>query len=956
MTALNLSDLRPCRTRLSPEDVPQYSNYVSRTLTALFADDEACKLEYLRNIAASAITYDQMKERLESITDSDTLEPAIRRLRRDVMMSLIVRDVTGAGGYEEVVQGMSHLAELVVSRTVSVYARELARRFGVPMSPLGIPQDLLVVGMGKLGGSELNVSSDIDLIFIYDEDGDCQATPEYPNPKKSLSNREFFERLSKKIIPAINDLTDEGFVFRVDMRLRPNGDSGPIVCSSGMLEEYLMLQGRDWERFAWSKGRIVSSPVFASETDFEIQCKNLEDLVRPFVYRKFLDFSAISSLTDLHAKIRAMTRQRSLESFKKGVNVKLGRGGIREIEFIVQTFQVIRAGRIKQLRERSTLRSLQLLAKEQVIAAEEAESLSEIYLFLRNFEHVLQYIDDQQTQLYPDDAAEQERIAAMLGFTREALNQALSQANDYVAESFDAIFQTDQRKDDPDDWPIGWDVGLETSLPALSERFSSMGYTRCEESAGRILSLMTVRALKLINPSARNRMTKLVQRVVREIPEQMPKFETSISADDLLDRYTSFLEVIAGRPTYVSLLLQYPMMAMRVAKLLSASRWATDYLIRHPLLLDELLDERQHQIDDYTPVNYSGYIERMRWRLEGLEESDQEVRMNLVREFHHAELFKLLLADLDERLSVERLADQLSALADATLEVVMEEAWKTVPSRPREVPKFAVIAYGKLGGKELGYASDLDLVFLFDDDVQDAEKYYMRFARRLLNWLTVTTTSGVLFDVDMRLRPNGESSMLVSTLEAFKRYERNEDGTGAWTWEHQALTRGRFCAGDRDIGDAFEEERRYILCQRRNIEETAGKILAMRERMHQGHINKSDLFDIKHDAGGMVDVEFMVQFLVLTASADHPELVNNFGNIKLITMAAEAGLIDGDKALKVAEIYRTYRRIQHQFRLNQPDSTPVRVPEESLKGAPDVVRSLWNDIFSGYKPMETLEP
>ncbi|MBQ8828579.1 MAG: bifunctional [Burkholderiaceae bacterium] len=946
--------LRPNQQRLSFSEVPQYSQYVARALKAKFGEDEVQKEAYLQELQETCWTEEAIRERLEKIQTSEELESEARRLRRDILLSLIVRDITGVGGYEEVVKVITALAEVVVQKTVWVYSRELAKRFGVPMSADGIPQDLLVVGMGKLGGAELNVSSDIDLIFVYNEDGECSATPEFPNPRKQLSNREFFERLSKKIIPAIDNITYDGFVFRVDMRLRPNGDSGPIVDSCAMLEEYLMTQGRDWERFAWSKGRVVSTPVFASKEQFEQQVKELGDLVRPFVYRKFLDFSAISSLTDLHARIRAASRQREFEALKKGTNIKLGRGGIREIEFIVQTFQVIRAGRIKLLRERSTLKSLQLLAKEYVISQEEAQRLSEIYVFLRNFEHALQYVDDQQTQLYPDNLDEQVKIATMLGFSHEDLNETLRQANDYVAASFDSIFQTD-KEEEHDEWPIGWETGKESTLDALTELLATYGYGRPGEAANRMLTLMKLRSMKLINSSARDRMVKLVKRIVHDIPQQIGTFRTSISADDLLERYVQFLEVIAGRPTYVSLLMQYPSTCVQVSRLLAASRWATNYLIRHPLLLDELLDERIDRIDDYTPVNYSNYIERMRWRLEGLDEQDQEARMNLVREFHHAALFKLLVADLDGRFTVERLADQLSALADATLEVVIEEAWKTVPNRHREDPCFAVIAFGKLGGKELGYASDLDLVFLYDDDYPDAEKVYGRLARRLLNWLTVTTTSGVLFDVDMRLRPNGESGMLVSTLDAFRRYERNEDGTGAWTWEHQALTRGRFCAGNRDIGDEFEKERKEILCRCRDPQRIAQEILTMRQRMHDGHVNKSSLYDIKHDSGGMVDVEFMVQYLVLTASHKHPELVNNFGNIKLITMASEAGLIDSEKALSVAKAYRDYRRLQHRYRLNIPDNMPVRVDPDSLGMNPEVVRSLWKDVFGPYEELPLVE-
>lgn len=948
MTDTNPFILRPSQSRLAPQELPQYSSFLQRSLTSLCGNQEEKIQEALTTFSEKTWTPEEMFERLREVKDAQTLESSVRKLRRDVMVSLAVRDLIGKADFFEVSQTASDLAEVVIKKVVEIHAGELAKRFGVPMSPLGVPQDLLVVGMGKLGGHELNVSSDIDLIFIYDEDGDCRPTKEYPSVRKTLSNHEFFERLSKKIIPAISDLTYDGFVFRVDMRLRPNGDSGPIVCSSGMLEEYLMVQGRDWERFAWSKGRVVSSPVFTSQEQFDIQVKNLNDIVRPFVYRKYLDFSAISSLTDLHKKIRTESRKRDLEQLTKGHNIKLGRGGIREIEFIVQTFQVIRGGRVNKLRQHATLASLQALTNEGVINEEKAGNLRDIYIFLRNFEHALQYVDDQQTQVYPDAPDQQEKIAAMLGYSREELNRELKKANDYVAAAFDEIFQTD-REEIEDEWPLGWTTGAESSKSALSQYLQKLGYEQPDADAGLILSLMRLRPLKVINRTSRERMYKLVQFVTQEMPTLVKEFKSIISADELLERYIRLLEVIAGRPTYAALLLQYPETSKKVAKLLSSSKWAAGYLTRHPLLLDELIDERVELYDDYTLVNFTRFNDRMRERLSFCDEGDVESRMNVLREFHHAQLFRLMLADLDGRFSVERLADHLSALADSVLEVAIEEAWKTVPGVPDRAPNFAIIAYGKLGGKELAYASDLDLVFLYEDDIPDAEKVYGRFARRLLNWLTLRTTSGVLFDVDMRLRPNGESGMVVSTIEAFRKYQMNEDGTGAWLWEHQALTRARFSAGSKPLGAEFERIRSRVLQLQRDPAKTAEEVLAMRKRVADGHPNDTDKFDIKYEAGGMVDVEFIVQYLVLSASYEHPALVNNFGNIKMLSMAADAGLIDPQKAEAAAVAYRYYRKVQHEFRMNQSDSLPVRVDPKSVEKYAEDVRSLWRDVFGQYE-------
>ncbi len=925
-------------------NVGEYSSYFRNSLNAMFREEGEERNRFLQQLQEDRWTADRIREELDRAQDAESLGTVMRKLRRRIMMGLILRDITGSIEFAEVLQVMSDFAEAVIQKTVYVHAVELAERFGVPHSSLGVPQDLLVVGMGKLGGRELNVSSDIDLIFFYDEDGECKPTERFPKQRKILTNREFYERLSKKIIPAISDITYDGFVFRVDMRLRPNGDSGPIVGSSEMLEEYLMTQGRDWERFAWSKGRIVSAPVFTSQEQFETQAKNLKDIVRPFVYRKYLDFGAISALTDLHAKIRAATKQKALTGLKNGTNVKLGRGGIREIEFIVQTFQVIRGGRNPKIRERSTLKALDVIAKEGLMEPAKVEQLKQAYVFLRNLEHAIQYVDDQQTQLLPDNPEQKAKIAAMMGFAPEVLEEQLKDANNFVADSFDAIFQT-KSDETADPWPIGWERGDEASRPALVELLQMKGFVKPDEVASALLGLTRLRTFRMINPSAKERLIKLAKKVISNIDNFIAPNKNKISKEELIERFFNLFGAIAGRSTYVSLLSQYPQAMLKVGKVLGTSKWATDYLIRHPILLDELLDERITYVDDYTPVDTTGYMDRTRDRLAQVDENDQETRMNLLRECHHARLFRLLIADLEGRFSVERLADHLSALADSTLEIAIEEAWKTVPGIFREIPKFGIVAYGKLGGKELGYASDLDLIFLYDDDHPDAEKIYIRFARRLMNWLTVTTSSGVLFDIDMRLRPNGESGMLVSSLDAYKKYERNEDGTGAWLWEHQALTRGRFSAGDVDIGREFEQFRKEILAKPRDPKETAEEVLKMRQRMRDGHPNTTSLFDVKHDQGGMVDIEFMVQYLVLAHASEHPELMNNFGNIKLLSMMEEAGLLPEGRGLEIGDAYRRYRKFQHEFRLNAPDSIPVRVEREEFEQEIALVKETWNYVF-----------
>ena len=932
-------------SRLSIDQVSQHSFFVKRSLMAAkpMADDPE-RLALLAELASAPYTRDRM-ERFLGESSLENLDDRLRLLRREVMLTLIARDTTGVAGYDEVVATMSDLAEVALQRVVAEHARELARRYGVPMSPLGVPQDLMVVGMGKLGGRELNVSSDIDLIFVFDEHGECQATDEFPSPRKSVSNFVFFEKLAKKIIPALSDLKGAGFVFRVDMRLRPNGDSGPIVISNDMLEEYLYVQGREWERFAWLKGRVVSTPVFASVQQYEQQKRNLADIVRPFVFRKYVDFNAISALSDLHKLIRAETVRREAGR-DRGINIKLDRGGIREIEFITQTFQVIRGGRDPKLRGNQTLTMLPLLAEVGAIKAEQAERLSEYYVFLRNLEHAIQYVDDQQTHRLPNGDEQRASIAAMMGMDAEAMVSKLDTVRDYVAETFDAIFQVQSEEVQEDDWPQGWLHGFESAFEPLCAIFKEKGFVDSQQAAHRVMGLMSSKLLAAQNASARNKMAQLVKRV----------FELASSHDDVANvgidqiflRFVNLLDVIAGRSTYVSLLCQYPAVTERVTRLLATSAWAANFLTAHPIILDELVDERSIVIDNDTVVDWSIWKDEV-WTALKAVDGDQESQMNIIRDSHHGAVFRLLVADLEGRLTVERLADQLSALADTVIEIVITLAWQTIASRHCDVPKFAVIGYGKLGGKELGYSSDLDLIYLFDDKDANASKNYTRLVRRMMSWLTVQTSSGILFDVDLRLRPNGENGLVVSSLDMFKRYQRNEDGTGAWPWEHQALTRARFCAGDREIGAVFEKERAEILCLPRDKNVVLANVVDMRQKMLDGHANPTRRFDLKHDRGGMVDVEFAVQALVLAYSHDHPELINNFGNIRLLSMAAEAGLIDSAIAERAANAYRRYRAIQRKIRLERGDG-PTRVEFDWVKEEIAAVKALWMAVFGDEGP------
>jgi glutamate-ammonia-ligase adenylyltransferase len=929
------------------DELPRLSHFAQRAIVVESGQsDPAAQLDFLKDLALSPWDHNRLTTALaEMLTSAPTLSPAaaLRRLRRRVVLSLLARDASGVADLGEVVTTMTDLAEFAVQTMMADCADELARAHGVPTSEEGLPQDLLVVGMGKLGGAELNVSSDIDLIFVYDEDGTTRASPAYPAPSRLLTNHEFFERLGRRLIASLADVTADGWVFRVDMRLRPNGDSGPLALSCAMLEEYLLIQGREWERFAWLKARIVSAAVFSSPAQFAAQQSSLETLMRPFVFRKYLDFGAIAALRELHLMIRAETGRRHAGREAQADHVKLGRGGIREIEFLAQTFQIIRGGREATLRQKSTLATLATLAELGVMPATTCADLATAYVFLRDLEHALQYVDDAQTHQLPAEDGERARVARLLGAAdAQAMLNELRAVQQLVAGVFDSVFVEPAQQAQELALPASWNgtADLETGLV---EHLVSLGFVDASGTAQRLKSVLAARRVQAGSEAMRARIEQLLKRAIHAAAANAHAGGASsdIGPDELFGRFAQLADVIVGRSTYVALLNQFPQALERVMRVLAASRWATDYLARHPILLDELLDERLALIGDGIEPDWQAWRASVDLQLDQ-SDGDPERQMNVLRDSHHAQVFRLLVADLDGRLTVERLADHLSALADATLSLAVQRAWCTVPRRHREAPLFSVVAYGKLGGKELGYASDLDLIFLYDDPHPDAAEIYSALARRLVTWLSSLTSSGNLFEIDLRLRPDGNKGLLVSSFDAFSRYQRNEDGHGAWLWEHQALTRARACAGDAALGARFEQERAYVLTRPRDHATLVREVQAMRRRMLDGHPNPSALFDIKHDPGGMVDIEFIVQTLVLEHASRQPALVGNLGNIALLRISGELGLIDESLAGQVADAYRTYRRVQHRLRLNGEER--ARAEPAAFASQIEAVRALWRTV------------
>lgn len=849
------------------------------------------------------------------------LARAMRRLRNLVVAGLIRRDLEGRADLAEVVDTMTALADFAIKTHLDALMAEMVARHGMPVGhDSGLAQEMMVLAMGKQGGGELNVSSDIDLIFVYPEDGETAATGE----QRQLSNHEFFTRLGKKLIAALSEIIEDGFTFRVDMALRPNGASGPLVASLNMVEEYLIVQGREWERYAWVKARAVTG----AKADIEA----LDAIVRPFVYRRYLDFGVIDAIRGMHAQIRAeVNRQERLHPDRSN-NVKLGRGGIREIEFLAQVFQLIRGGRDAALRERSTRATLRLLADKELLAAGTVERLLDSYTFLRNLEHRLQYLDDAQTHTLPAREEDRAAVARMMRLPDAAtLLQRLDEHRAFVAGQFDAMFSD---KSEADTAQATLDALDLDSVDAAQARLAALGFDDPPQAARRLVNTWQSPRLQAMPATSRTRLQALATAALPLIAAQANE-SGSGSPTATLGRLLDFFGAIARRSAYLALLTEYPHTLKRVIDMMHASGWAATFLSSHPILLDELLDDQQKAAPDYLQL-----AGELRARL-GEVAGDTERQMDILRETHHAHLFRLLAQDLAGLLTVERLADFLSALADTIVAAAVQAVWQTIATRHREVPKFAVIAYGKLGGKELGYVSDLDVIFLFDDDDQEAPGNYAKLAQRFITWMTAHTAAGILFDIDTALRPDGASGMLVSSLSAFERYQQNS----AWVWEHQALTRARFCAGDAAIGARFEAIRTSVLRQDRSAkaQELREEVLKMRKKMRDAQRNRTSLFDLKHDAGGMIDIEFMVQYLVLRHAAAHAGLTLNSGNIALLRLCGELGLIDPVLAGEVGDAYRLMRKLQHQQRLQGKDNARV----EGARVAPHAARVLllWEQVF-----------
>lgn len=863
---------------------------------------------------------------LQPVDNEASLMRELRLFRRHMLVRIAWMQALEQASTGQSLTQLSTLAEVLITAARDWVWQDCCRDFGTPCNAAGEAQPMLILGMGKLGGGELNFSSDIDLIFAWPENGVTRGG------RRELDNAQFFTRMGQRLIKVLDQPTVDGFVYRVDMRLRPFGDSGPLVLSFAALEDYYQEQGRDWERYAMVKARLMGD-------DGGHWSQELQQMLRPFVYRRYIDFSVIQSLRNMKGMIAREVRRRGLKD-----NIKLGAGGIRETEFIVQVFQLIRGGRERSLQLRSLLPTLQAIGELALLMPEQVDHLRDAYLFLRRLENLLQSINDEQTQTLPENPLDRQRLAWAMGMADWAtLLAQLEQHMAGVRHIFDELIGDDAP--DIDDQPqlaefaSLWQDALEESdlLPVVPQ-------LQAEQRHALYRALNDFRqdvSRRTIGPRGRLALDQLMPRLLSEVCARD-------DADVVLARLTPLLLGVLTRSTYLELLTEYHGALRHLIRLCSASPMIASQLARYPLLLDELLDPATL----YQPTATDAYRDELRQYLLRIPTDDEEQQLEALRQFKQAQHLRIAAADIAGTLPVMKVSDHLTWLAEAIIESVVQQAWQMMVQRygrPSHLTSdsergFAVVGYGKLGGWELGYSSDLDLVFLHDcpDDAEtdgerviDGRQFYLRLAQRVMHLFSTRTSSGILYEVDARLRPSGAAGMLVSTFAAFDDYQRHE----AWTWEHQALVRARIVFGEPALCERFDAIRRGILCLPREGAKLQTEVREMREKMRAHLSNKhKGRWEIKTDEGGITDIEFIAQYLVLGYAASQPALTRWSDNVRIFELMARHGIMADEEAQALTHAYVTLRDALHHLALQE---LPGHVDPASFADERVVVHASW---------------
>ncbi|NRF31946.1 bifunctional [glutamate--ammonia ligase]-adenylyl-L-tyrosine phosphorylase/[glutamate--ammonia-ligase] adenylyltransferase [Vibrio coralliilyticus] len=873
-------------------------------------------------------TYRQrLAELLAGCSDEMQGHRVLRQFRNREMTYIAWRDFIGNWELEQSLEHLSQLAEAMIFETYQWQYKACCELWGTPCNDAGEAQPMLVIGMGKLGGGELNFSSDIDLIFTYPENGETQGA------RRSIANAQFFTRLGQRIIKALDQQTFDGFCYRVDMRLRPFGDSGPLVMSYAALEDYYQEQGRDWERYAMIKARVMGREMYP-------QYQELRQMLRPFVFRRYIDFSAIQSLRRMKSMISSEVRRRGLSN-----NIKLGAGGIREIEFIAQVFQLIRGGREPNLRQRGLLVTLDAIEELEQLTSEEVNNLKMSYKFLRRLENLLQAMADKQTQTLPECENEQLQLAVAMGYPDwTSLIEQVRQHMHNVHQVFNNLIGDEEEEcsEVAKHFHELWDMAEKPDvIEAVLEQ--DIGTTEAAEMASTIIQFKKDLAKKTLGPRGREVLNRLMPKIFAAIySHQDAKFG--------LPRVLHLLHKIVTRTTYLELLDENPAALTQLVRLCTASPMISEQLGRYPILLDELIDPQQL----YNPVPLESYRTELRDFLARIPEDDMEQQMEALRQFKQICILRIAAADITGVLPVMKVSDHLTYLAEAIVESVVNQAWLQMAEKygepthlkDREGRGFAVIGYGKVGGWELGYNSDLDIVFMHDCPVHaytdgkkeiDGRQFYLRLAQRIIHIFSTRTASGILYEADTRLRPSGASGLLVSPADAFDEYQHNE----AWTWEHQALVRARMIYGDQPLQQAFSQTRHDILSLAREESKLKTDVAEMRVKMRE-HLGgkKSGRFMLKQDPGGITDVEFLAQYLVLRFSHEKPKLTRWSDNVRIFESMMAQGILDEAPAMALTQAYTTMRdQIHHRNLLN----LDADVAEEKLTKERELVKALWHE-------------
>ncbi len=867
----------------------------------------------------------------DASVDENTFNQHLRYVRSLAMLRIIWRDFNRVASLDETTDDLSYLACECINAALDYHYQALTTKHGEPRNSEGEPQPFLVLGMGKLGANELNLSSDIDLIFTYPENGVTTG-------KRDLANHEFFTRLGKKIIQSLDAMTADGMVFRVDMRLRPYGQSGSLVYGFDAFEEYYHTQGREWERYAMVKARVIAN------NGKEEYTHRLNEMLNEFTYRKYIDFSVIDALRNLKKMIAQEVSRRRLED-----DVKLGAGGIREIEFTAQVFQLIRGGREASLQDNRLLTILPELEKLRCLPEDAVQALTDAYIFLRNTEHAIQGYKDEQTQKLPDSDEARLALTRVMQFNtwdefykalsshREAVNQIFS---DLIAEPHDEASPKIE-KDDP--CLSLWQQRLdEKSALILLEEY---GYENPDLTYKQLVDLEKWASVSSMHSSSRERLDQFM-------PTLLSQLQSHPHPSENFGRLIQLIKAIARRSAYLLLLIENPIALTQLLKLSEASPWIGDTLAEHPALLDEFL----YPESLYNPPQKEELESELQRATLRIAEDDLETQMDTLRYFRSSHALRVAASEISGALPLMKVSDYLTWIAEAILDYVLTLCWNGMVEKHgypdgiiREKPNFVIIGYGKLGGIELGHGSDLDLVFVHGANLNgasdgkrslDNQTFFMRLGQKVIHFITTTMTSGALYEVDMRLRPSGNSGMLVTSISSFEKYQRES----AWTWEHQALVRARVVSGDPDLTEAFNKVRIETLSKHRNDQQLQTDVIEMRHKMreHLGTREEEGKFHLKHDAGGIVDIEFMVQYAVLAWAHSHPALIAFTDNIRILESLANSNLLEAHEVDQLIEAYKAFRTAGHRLTLQQQ---PNLMDAKQLMAERQNVIKIWKKLL-----------